>query len=45
MKKKTAVMKNLSIYFSHHSLAFLNSFLNILNKYNIFVLNKYILNM
>ena len=30
--KKTTVMKNLSIHFGHHSLAFLNSFLNILNK-------------
>ena len=44
-EKKTTVMKSLSIYFRHHSLAFLNSFLNILNKYNILVLNKYILNM
>ena len=40
-EKKTTVMKSLSIYFGHHSLAFLNSFLNILNKYNILVLNKY----
>ena len=31
----------LSIYFEHHSLTFLNSFLNILNKYNVLVLNKY----
>ena len=40
-EKKTTVMKSLCIYFGHHSLAFLNSFLNILNKYNILVLNKY----
>ena len=33
-------MKSLSIYFGHHSLAFLNSLLNILNKY-VFTLNKY----
>ena len=38
--KKTAVMKSLSIYFGHYSLAFLNSFLNTLNKY-ILVLNKH----
>ena len=38
-EKKTAVMKILSIYFGHHSLAFLDSFLNILNKYNILVFN------
>ena len=41
LMKKTTEMKRLSIYFGHHSLAFLNSFLNILNKYNILVLNKY----
>ena len=41
LMKKTTVMKSLSIYFGHHSLAFQNSFLNILNKYNILVLNKY----
>ena len=41
MKKKTNVMKSLSICFGHHSLAFLNSFWNILNKYHILVLNKY----
>ena len=35
------MMKNLSIYVGHHNLAFLNSFLNILNKSNILVLNKY----
>ena len=40
-EKKTTVMKSLSIYFGHHSLVFLNSFLNILNKYDILVLNKY----
>ena len=39
--KKTTVMKSLSIYFGHHSLAFLNSFLNILNKYNVLILDKY----
>ena len=39
--KKTTVMKSLSIYFGHHSLAFLNSFLNVLNKYNVLTLNKY----
>ena len=39
--KKTTVIKSLSIYFGHHSLAFLNSFLNILNKYNILELNKH----
>ena len=39
--KKTTVMKSLSIYFGHHSLAFLNSFLNMLNKYNVLILNKY----
>ena len=32
-------MKSLPIYFGRYSLAFLNSFLNILNKY-ILVLNK-----
>ena len=32
-------MKILSIYFGHRSLAFLDSFLNILNKYNILVFN------
>ena len=40
-EKKTTVMKSLSIYFGHHSLAFLNSFLNILNKYNVLILDKY----
>ena len=44
-EKKTTVMKSLSIYFRHHSLAFLSRFWNILNKYNILVLNKYVLNM
>ena len=34
-------MKSLHIYFGRHSLAFLNSFLNILNKYNVLILNKY----
>ena len=34
-------MKSLFIYFGHHSLAFLNSFLNILNKCNVLILNKY----
>ena len=34
-------MKSLSIYFGRHSLAFLNSFLGILNKYNVLILNKY----
>ena len=38
--KDTAVMKSLSIYFGHHSLAFLNSLLGILNKYNVLILNK-----
>ena len=33
--------EKLYIYFRHHSLAFLNSFLNILNKYNVLILNKY----
>ena len=33
MEKKTTAMKSLSIYFGHYSLAFTNSFLNILNKY------------
>ena len=41
-EKKTTAMKRLSIYFGgHHSLAILNSFLNILNKYNVLNLNKY----
>ena len=40
-EKKTTLMKRLSIYFGHCSLAFLNSFLNILNKYNVLILNKY----
>ena len=40
-KTKTTVMKILSSYFGNHSLAFLNSFLNILNKYNVLILNKY----
>ena len=40
LTKKTTVMKSLSIYFGHHTLAFLNSFLDILNKYNILILNK-----
>ena len=40
-EKKPTVMKSLSIYFGHHSLAFLWSFLNIFNKYNTLVLNKY----
>ena len=40
-EKKPTVMKCLFIYFGHHSLAFLNNSLNILNKYNILVLNKY----
>ena len=40
-EKKTTLMKRLSIYFGHYSLAFLNSFLNILNKYNVLILNKY----
>ena len=39
--KKTTVMKSLSIYFGHHSLAFLDCFLNILNKCNVLILNKY----
>ena len=34
-------MKSLSIYFGRHGLAFLNSFLGILNKYNVLILNKY----
>ena len=38
--EKTTVMKNLSIFFGHYSLAFLNSFLNISNKYNVLILNK-----
>ena len=42
-EKTTTAMKSLSIYFEHHSLAFLNSFLNILNKYNFLILNKYYL--
>ena len=36
----TTMMKSLSIYFGHHSLAFLNSFVNILNKYNVLILHK-----
>ena len=40
-KKKTTVMKSLSIYFGHHSFAFLKSFLNIFNKCNVLILNKY----
>ena len=40
-EKKSTVMRNLSIYFGHHGLAFLNIFLNILNKYNVLILNKY----
>ena len=40
-EKKTTVMKSLFIYFGHHSLAFLNRLLNILNKYNVLILNKY----
>ena len=39
--KKTIVMKSLSIYFGQHSLAFLNTFLSILKKYNVSTLNKY----
>ena len=39
-EKKSTVMKNLSICFGHHSLAFLSSFLNILKKY-VLNLNKY----
>ena len=39
--KKTTVMKSLSIYFVHHTSAFLNSFLNTLNKYNVLILNKF----
>ena len=35
LMKKTTVMKSLSICFGHHSLAFLNSSSNILNKYNV----------
>ena len=34
-------MKSLSIYFGQHSLAFLNTFLSILKKYNVSTLNKY----
>ena len=34
--EKTTMMNSLSIYFGHHSLAFLNIFLNILNKYSVF---------
>ena len=40
-QKKTTVMKSFSMYFGHHSLAILNSFLNILNKYNVLILIKY----
>ena len=39
--KKSTVIKNLSIYFGRHSLAFLNSFLIIMKKYNVLILNKY----
>ena len=42
--EKPTVMKSLSIYFGHRSLTFLNSFLKILNEYNVFILNKYNLN-
>ena len=41
VEKKNTVMKSFSIYFGNHSLAFLNSFLNIFNKYNVLTLNKY----
>ena len=41
VEKKNTVMKSFSIYFGHHSLAFLNSFLNIFNKYNVLTLDKY----
>ena len=34
-------MKSLSIYFGQHRLVFLNTFLNILKKYNVSILNKY----
>ena len=33
--QKPTVMKNLSIYFGHYGLAFLNNFFNILNKYKL----------
>ena len=39
-EKETTVMKSLSVYFGHHSLAFLGSFLNILNKSKVLILNK-----
>ena len=41
LMKKTTLLKNLSIYFGHHSLEILNSFLNILNEYNVLILIKY----
>ena len=41
LMKKSTVMRILSIYFGHHSSAFLNIFLNILSKYNVLILNKY----
>ena len=37
LMKKTTVMKSLSIYFRHHSSTILNSFLIVLNKYNVFI--------
>ena len=40
IKKRTTVVKSLSIYFGHHSLSVLNSFWNILSKYNVLILNK-----
>ena len=39
--KKSTATKNLPIYFGHHHLAFLNRFLNILNKNNVLIFNKY----
>ena len=39
-KRKATVIKSLSIYFEDHSLVFLNSFLNVLKKYNVLILDK-----
>ena len=39
--EKRTVTKSFSTYFGHHSLSSLNSFLNIMNKYDVLILNKY----
>ena len=43
-EKRTTVMKNLSIYSGHHIFAFLNSFLKILNRYDVLISISVILN-